>query len=225
MSTKIYYAWKVELPKLREFQLALAEAAFEVTAHVFKNAVEELSRFNIAKELDCGNQDWDDEKRAIAGTLILGVVASQSPMKSGFSFDVSYNCWVNQTHAYLILYSDNNDSICKALKVPEGAIYYGYWNNTDQPDDVSDEQWEQRGKEWDKFIDNHNLGRMCCEVINLDGKGGYITGATELLQRAGVSESTAQSIRLSYAFCKLPFQCAALWLMLPRGFDSKFLKG
>lgn len=225
MSTKIYHAWKVELAKLREFQLAIANAAFHVTAHAFNNAVEELTRYGIVNELDCGNRDWSDEKRAIAGTLILGVVASQSPMKSGFNFDVSYNCWVNETHAYVMPFSANNDAISETLKLPAGAISYGYWNNTDQPKGITDAEWDQRGVEWDQFINNHNVGRMCCDVICLDARGGYITGATELLQRAGVSEDVARSIRLSYAFCKLPASIAHQWLMLPRGFESKFLKG
>lgn len=225
MSTKIYHAWKVELANLREFQLALADAAFHVTAHAFKNAYDELGRFGIAKELDCGNRDWNETKRVIAGALILGVVASQSPMKSGFDFDVSYHCWVNETHAYVMLFSANSDAICQALKLPAGAISYGYWNNTDQPDGITDAEWEQRRVDWDQFIYNHNLGRLFCEIVCLHGNGGYIIGANELLEKAGVSQEVAQSIRLSYAFCKLPASIAHQWLMLPRGFESKFLKG
>lgn len=30
---------------------------------------------------------------------------------------------------------------------------YGYWNNTDEPEDMTYEQWEARGKEWDSLLD------------------------------------------------------------------------
>lgn len=31
---------------------------------------------------------------------------------------------------------------------------YPYWNNTDRPDELTDEQWELRGKEWDNALGN-----------------------------------------------------------------------
>jgi len=29
---------------------------------------------------------------------------------------------------------------------------YGYWNNTDRPDEVSEEEWDQRSEDWDKAL-------------------------------------------------------------------------
>lgn len=34
----------------------------------------------------------------------------------------------------------------------ENVSEYGYWNNTDQLDTISDEDWEARGKNWDKAM-------------------------------------------------------------------------
>lgn len=30
---------------------------------------------------------------------------------------------------------------------------YGYWNNTDEPDEVTEEEWAERGENWDKLIE------------------------------------------------------------------------
>ena len=40
----------------------------------------------------------------------------------------------------------------------EGVEYYGYWNNTDMPDDISEEEWDQRGKDWDEALSEHIIG-------------------------------------------------------------------
>lgn len=32
---------------------------------------------------------------------------------------------------------------------------YGYWNNSDGPDELTYEQWAQRGKEWDSLLDKY----------------------------------------------------------------------
>ena len=35
--------------------------------------------------------------------------------------------------------------------------YYGYWNNTDKPDDIIDEEWDERGKEWEKALNKSGI--------------------------------------------------------------------
>ncbi len=39
-----------------------------------------------------------------------------------------------------------------AWKRATGARDYGYWNNTDEPEDVSPEEWEQRRLDWDAAL-------------------------------------------------------------------------
>lgn len=36
---------------------------------------------------------------------------------------------------------------------PQVCTYYGYWNNTDPLDGVTNEEWKKRGKDWDTLID------------------------------------------------------------------------
>lgn len=41
------------------------------------------------------------------------------------------------------------------LKQP-GVSYFGYWNNSDGPEDVPLEEWEKRGKMWDEVLTKGN---------------------------------------------------------------------
>lgn len=41
----------------------------------------------------------------------------------------------------------------KALKKTGLFEDYGYWNNTDEPEDMTYEEWQARGKEWDSLMD------------------------------------------------------------------------
>lgn len=46
---------------------------------------------------------------------------------------------------------------------------YGYWNNTDQPDDVSDEEWEERRAAWDRVFgwDVVSERALCFNLVEL----------------------------------------------------------
>lgn len=40
----------------------------------------------------------------------------------------------------------------QCLKDQNGYEYYGYWDNSDPLEDISDEDWELRGNQWDEVI-------------------------------------------------------------------------
>ncbi len=55
----------------------------------------------------------------------------------------------------LVLVYDN-DTCSELTKNKEfcekyGFEYYGYWDNTDKPDEISEKEWEQRKKDWDNI--------------------------------------------------------------------------
>lgn len=41
-----------------------------------------------------------------------------------------------------------------------GVREFGYWNNTDQPEGVSDEEWERRAKLWNQVLDEPDIARL-----------------------------------------------------------------
>lgn len=52
-----------------------------------------------------------------------------------------------------------------------GFEYYGYWNNTDKPENISQKKWNERGIEWNDVLmpdyipSKHGL---CCELVSMD---------------------------------------------------------
>lgn len=50
-----------------------------------------------------------------------------------------------------IFYADK-DSFRSLLFEQPWFQEYGYWNNTDQPDGITDEEWDLREKNWDKML-------------------------------------------------------------------------
>lgn len=73
-----------------------------------------------------------------------------------------------------------------------GFEYYGYWNNTDMPNGMSQKRWDARGDEWNEVLNPDyipSLHGICSEFIseeqflnemnmNIQLKGNYINPAT-----------------------------------------------
>lgn len=58
------------------------------------------------------------------------------------------------------------DEWCKQPKIQE----YCYWNNTDKPDEISDEEWEAREKTWNILTyEPVNIQSFSIEVVPLEG--------------------------------------------------------
>lgn len=51
----------------------------------------------------------------------------------------------------MLIFSDLKDEYIDVLKSNAIVMDYGYWNNSDKPDDVSSVEWKNRRKAWDKL--------------------------------------------------------------------------
>lgn len=71
------------------------------------------------------------------------------------NYDIGYNVTFIENgnkgeNLLVLIYSAYNGYMEEILK--SGVVSeYGYWNNTDEPDDVTEEEWEIRKKAWDKL--------------------------------------------------------------------------
>jgi len=57
---------------------------------------------------------------------------------------------------YLIPYCDRRchlGGLFNSLEEDERLEEYGYWNNIDKPDEVTDTKWEERGRVWNHLTD------------------------------------------------------------------------
>lgn len=59
---------------------------------------------------------------------------------------------------------------------------YGYWNNTDRDEDVSEEEWKRRGEEWNHVLDSNAWCRLpIIDVHNVYKIGPALTPRMEAL--------------------------------------------
>lgn len=52
---------------------------------------------------------------------------------------------------YALLYTERED-YRQEFESIAGVEFWGYWNNTDQPDDVTDAEWDERRQVWDRIL-------------------------------------------------------------------------
>lgn len=63
-----------------------------------------------------------------------------------------------------IIYTDNNAWYNEWLAQP-GVSEYGYWNNTDMPDEMTRREWNQRRRVWNKAL---NYNAVCTQAFSID---------------------------------------------------------
>jgi len=108
--------------------------------------------------------------------------ASKRVEKDYYDIDCGLNIWLHGNYAYAIPIGPN--WVLDNIKFPKWVEDYSYWNNTDQPDNVTDRQWNSRRDTWDKICcghgkSDHNSRRLYHSVVDLERRGSYIS-KTEL---------------------------------------------
>lgn len=63
-------------------------------------------------------------------------------------------------------YASNNTLYELLIKRPE-ITEYAYWNNVDQPDNISEEEWEQRKTDWDEALPGAGIPKNNGMVLHL----------------------------------------------------------
>lgn len=77
----------------------------------------------------------------------------------------------------LCTFHSRNENFESIFSSTEGVEEYGYWNNTDKPENISEKQWRKRQKDWDKVFTRNplkgceyipSLTGLMCDIINSD---------------------------------------------------------
>lgn len=165
MSTKIYSAWKMS-PRAfeRDFLPAYRDAAFTFA--------EKLMRVALPNEFVASD---------VRKLLSLSIRASESPLRGEpFLIDASLNAWIYSGRIYVIPYAQFLYS--GDFTAPPEAHEYRYWNNTDRPGEITDREWGNRRKTWDRVcLDDWDRGRMTHQVIEAKSNVGLVDVAKRLL--------------------------------------------
>lgn len=70
-----------------------------------------------------------------------------------------------------IAYTEHDEWYESWCKMP-GVREYAYWNNTDKPCDISNNEWSARGRAWDKVLGYGDIPSMCGFTIDIHSPYG-----------------------------------------------------
>lgn len=61
--------------------------------------------------------------------------------------------WLSMGDGVRMWLDTSIEDLQKKFLSVEGVDSYSYWNNTDEPKDIAREEWDSRGKVWEKILD------------------------------------------------------------------------
>jgi hypothetical protein len=98
--------------------------------------------------------DWEIRESITWSTLDDGYKqATVSTHRSAYDFDLSISVRENQGQIYLIAHEGDgmrNTIVPLLLEHPE-LVEYHYQNSTDRPDEIPENEWEERAQAWDQM--------------------------------------------------------------------------
>jgi hypothetical protein len=183
MSTKIYYAWRVPIDKLNDFIDFVRPQVYETAQNIIAKLMPDVTKEHIEKVKLEKPYLPEAMIRFSSAIELCKSISKQSGRAPGVDVDFALNVWLYENHAYIIPIGEYKD-----FKVPDFAEDFSYWNNTDQPDNITDEQWEEKCKTWEQInlgegLHSHNARRLEHNVINLSMPYGDFDFEWEMEQR------------------------------------------
>lgn len=149
MSTKIYEGLKIELgPEQSLFQLAnKMRTILEEGVHkqVRENLADEI-RGAIVKAITPPVPEKEKEQQSYLDVLteVFMKPSDEEPTASLMFVEPEGRNYLLAAPLGRI-----TGDMHKQLLALEGVSDYGYWNNTDRPEDVTDQEWDTRRQDWD----------------------------------------------------------------------------
>lgn len=160
MSTKIYYGFKTGTGDIKVI-LELVKQYREM--FWIKDSNEQYERFlGEYPTKSEGFRVWGDRRREVKKT---------GYRDQAVDTDFEIVIFPHEDHFVGMVFTEHEDWFDKFLKLP-GVREYGYWNNTDPPEHVSDEEWEKRGDTWDDVLGSSGIPSMTGFTISISDPMG-----------------------------------------------------
>ncbi len=160
MSTKIYYGFRVQTSDPKEIIKLVKDYRKKYwSLDARKKKIEFLHSIvshitDPEKLVMYGEFGYEMNAYTMAENLwhkMRGEIKKTGYRNSMVDTDFQIVVFPHETVFLGIVYTESSKWFRKWLKMP-GVSEYGYWNNTDPPDDVSEEEWENRGKVWNEVL-------------------------------------------------------------------------
>lgn len=182
MSTKIHYGKKLTvegdflqvLEALKKFgEEEIRPHAKQVILHfisqLFFKATDKARYLNLASG---GDGIFDEEAifENIYDEMLerRSEILHQGKRDRQLDIEVSITLLPTETPGEFLVFpiADNSQMMEKLGELP-GLVEYAYWNNTDQPDGITDEEWDARGRAWDKALGDDGIPALSGFSITL----------------------------------------------------------
>lgn len=191
MSTKIYDGLRINTDDIFDFTNRLHTLAKTTYTELAKELVmEEITNvFDGDTPLDstlfyAAAYAWEDEQSKISRHNVF-----EDPLR--------FSLVMGKTPDGKILaypYYSRNEYFDALMTMPEVSSY-GYWNNTDQEDGVTDEQWDERRRDWDSLLEPSDGTFAHLPLYELSGtRQPFTPFKYELFRTKGKSELIEQLV-------------------------------
>lgn len=173
MSTKIYNGYRISKPTTLKSILKWCKQSKKIACKELnkkaKNDYIELATDILDKSFYYNKDQLnhylkqkyliDDLKYGLAPFTMLEIAEKYEKKEERIFSKYDYKveiCLLNAEKYLLVIgnnkfnlfpHYDDHDNIVPGLL--RNVEYYGYWNNTDRPDNISEEEWNLRGELWD----------------------------------------------------------------------------
>lgn len=100
-------------------------------------------------------------------------------------------CFIPLEDKVVALFYSEQDELEKLWKAHPDVSYYGYWNNTDPDEEASDEEWEQRKRDWDEALPGLGIpmeNGICADFVKGFVNRQYISPSLTLASIPSVYE-------------------------------------
>lgn len=174
MSTKVYDGRRIPLEKLSEFRDFVMDYQFDLVLDRVKELLDILDEEKAKKWFEeKRSREWEDLEDIMKKKYKLDYILKQSEESAQeslrdpiFCLDCGWSFLVEDDYVYLRPWGETwtRDEIDKSF--PEWVQEYGYWNNTDKPEGVDVDDWENRGEKWEEIFTD--AIPMKIEIMNLD---------------------------------------------------------
>lgn len=172
MSTKIYNGLKLNISNINELKKELVEFNTKTLMPFYKKEYSKMIAALLTGKVDSArykNKDNIDFKISIEETYheIYKDVRDRTKevlktnrrdVEIDFDFNIVILPIENKTLA--IVYSEQN-SFVELFKGLPFVEEYGYWDNSDKPDEISEEDWQTRNKDWNEVFKDSSIPSKC----------------------------------------------------------------
>jgi hypothetical protein len=183
MSTKIYQGYRFPKSRVNEFILLFNHICHRSVCRLLKKyrisdkEIKDTREQIFGKNIE-GSKRFSNDDICLVWQLVQWMRASKAGMNDPLNMDCSFNLWFDNKWAYMIPYVANGMNMEKLM--PKWCEFYGYWDNTDPQEGVSDKEWQKRKTVWDENVTDWDKTRLSHIVFEM--KMPYLNGLRGLLR-------------------------------------------